>query len=101
MYIRTYIHIHIYRSLNKGVHARNDREYDSDEDYNDEDNERIVYRPPSAKAKRSSYQGHFVFVDRYIYLKTVFAELQSKISFLARNKIYIVKVYNDTRDTNV
>jgi hypothetical protein len=28
-----------------------------------------------------------------IYLKTVFAELQSKINFLARNKIYIVKIY--------
>jgi hypothetical protein len=36
--------------------------------------------------------------DIYVYLKTVFAELQSKINFLARNKIYIVKIYNDTRD---
>jgi hypothetical protein len=35
-----------------------------------------------------------------IYLKTVFAELQSKINFLARNKIYIVKIYNDTRDND-
>jgi hypothetical protein len=31
------------------------------------------------------------------YLKTDFAELQSKINFLARNKIYIVKIYNDTK----
>jgi hypothetical protein len=36
-----------------------------------------------------------------LYLKTVFAELQSKINFLARNKVYIVKIYNDTRDTNI
>jgi hypothetical protein len=39
--------------------------------------------------------------DDYNIFKTVFVELQSKINFLARNKIYMVKIYNDTRDTNV
>jgi hypothetical protein len=43
----------------------------------------------------------YMYIYTYIYLKTVFTELQSKINFLARNKIYIVKIYNDTRDTNV
>jgi hypothetical protein len=63
----------------------------------------INYYPiPEARNSNMRHRPIGIYKPVYdTYLKTVFAELQSKINFLARNKIYIAKIYNDTRNTNI